>query len=294
MDNLPKDPPDDNGNNPTFPAFGSNFNPHANPVDPDNPYSSQSPQDPVPEVPNPPNPPNPLTGNNTVDPVQSWVAQHQKRDENGQFVKSEHLTNDQLPQATSNNPATPLTNGNNSILPGINITENTKYSEKKDPPLVNANISVTNPVTYLKKWVYKFLKNQDIDIHLKIKPFATIGLILAFTTVSGVSFNIGRMFFPNSSPILHRAITLQGNVQMSESGQYYLSLPDNTLWTLRPKTNNINLSNVLNKQVLVKGNMIAEANVVEVAEVIAFDKPIPVINTPTQPTATNSGKPLSY
>lgn len=273
MDNLPNDPPDQRNN-------------------PSNPGGVTPPQTPVSEVSNTPNtaqlPPN---GNNTVDPVQSWVAQHQKRDENGQFVKSEHLTNDQPPQATSNNPATPSTNGNNNILPGINITENTKYSEKKDPPLVNANISVTNPVTYFKKWVTKFFKNQDIDIHLKIKPFATIGLILAFTTVSGVSFNIGRMFFPNSSPIFHRAITLQGEVRKSESGQYYLSLPDNTLWTLKPKTANINLNNVIDKQVLVKGNMIAEENVVEVKEVITFDKPKPVIYVPIQTPATNSAQP---
>ena|SRR3989344_707100 len=255
-----------------------------------NPWDNPQPS--VPRVPNPAeqdqapfngtNPPqSPPNGNNTVDPVQSWVAQHQKRDENGHFVKSDHLTNGDPPQNNSSQ---------SSGLPlPIQITQNNKYSEKNDPPLVD--LKVTNPVTYLKKWVAKFFKNQDIDIHLKIKPFATIGLILAFTTVSGVSFNIGRMFFPNSSPILHRAITLQGEIQMSESGQYYLALPDNTLWTLRPKTNNINLDNVINKQVLVKGNMIAEANVVEVTEVITFDKPKPVIYAPTPQPATNSAQP---
>lgn len=39
MDNLPEDPPDQN-NNSVPPSFGSNFNPHANPVDPNNPYAS--------------------------------------------------------------------------------------------------------------------------------------------------------------------------------------------------------------------------------------------------------------
>ena len=85
---------------------------------------------------------------------------------------------------------------------------------------------------------------------------------------------------------------MQGEVQRSESGLYYLSLPDNTIWTLRPKTVNIDLANVVNKQVLVKGNMTAEANVVEVKEVITFDKPTPVIYVPTPQPATNSGQPV--
>lgn len=230
--------------------------------------------------PTPPKTETPPLVDNNVDPVQSWVAQHEKRDEHGHFVKSDHLANDS--PHTHNSTSQPSSN----FPAPVSFTENTKYSEKNDPPLVD--LKVTNPVTYLKKWVTKFFKNQDIDIHLRIKPFATIGLILAFTTVSGVSFNIGRIFFPNSSPILHRSITLQGQVQKSESGQYYLSLPDNSLWTLKPKTANIDLNNVTNKQVLVKGNMTAEANVVEVTEVITFDKPKPVIYAPIQTPATNS------
>lgn len=212
------------------------------------------------------NPPNP----SNVDPVQSWVAQHEQRDASGRFVPTEHLKNpEQNPPTSQTSPntlASPA--GGSNLPPPISITQNDKYSEKHDPPMVA--VTVTNPVTYFKKWVTKFFKNQDIDLHLRIKPFATIGLIIAFATVSGTSFSIGRYFFPNSSPILHRAITLQGEVQRSESGLYYLSLPDNTIWTLKPKTANINLNNVLGKQVLVKGNMTAEANVVEVKEVISF------------------------
>lgn len=255
---------------------------------PSNPGGVNPPQAPASNPLNTPNSPAVSPNDsNTVDPVQSWVAQHEQRDSSGKFVKSDHLTNGQsLPTSqTSPNPS-----NSSSLPPPVSFTENTKYSEKNDPPLVD--LKVTNPVTYFKKWVYKFLKNQDIDIRLKIKPFATIGLILAFTTVSGVSFNIGRMFFPNSSPILHRSITLQGEVQKSESGQYYLALPDNTLWTLKPKTTNINLSNVVNKQVLVKGNMTAEANVVEVAEVIAFDKPAPITpNNPIPATGSSQQNP---
>lgn len=116
-------------------------------------------------------------------------------------------------------------------------------------------VSVTNPITYLKLFLKRLLKNEGIDIRLKIKPLTVIAMVSALSVSFGAGFNVAQIFFPNSSPILHRAITLQGNIQKSETGQYYLSLPDNTLWTLRPTSNNINLSNLFNKQVLVKGNL---------------------------------------
>ena len=191
------------------------------------------------------------------------TAQHQPRDEHGRFINE---SNGENPNTNSPPNASP------SNLPSpIQITQNNKYSEKNDPPLVA--LSVTNPVTYLKKWLGRLLKNEDIDIHIKIKPFTVIGFAIAFATVSGVSFSIGSMFFPNSSPILHRAITLQGTVQVSTTGQYYLSLPDSTLWTLKPNNTTTNLTNLINKQVLVKGNMTKENNVVEVKEVITINTP---------------------
>lgn len=216
----------------------------------------------------------------TVDPVQSWVAQHEQRDSSGRFVSTEHLKNPD--QSSPNHPNLPLP---------VQVTQNDKYSEKNEPPLVA--VSVTNPVTYLKKWVTKFFKNQDIDIHLKIKPFATIGLILAFSAVGGAGYSLGfnaavSKLFPNSSPILHRPISLSGIIQRSETGSYYLSLPDNSLWTLKPTNNNISLTDYINKSVVVKGNLTSEPNVIEVKEVLAFEKPIPVYN----PQATYSAQPI--
>lgn len=251
MDNLPNDPPDQSNN----------------PISPQNVVA--------PEPPNTPNPPS-----NNVDPVQSWVAKHEQRDAFGRFVPTEHLKNPS--QSFPNPPNTPT--HPNIPLP-VSFTQNNKYSEKNDPPLVS--VSVTNPITYLKLFIKRLFNNEGITI--KIKPLTAIALMIALSVSFGTGFNVARIFFPNSSPILHRAITLQGTIQTSESGQYYLALPDNTLWTLKPKTANIDLGNVVNKQVLVKGNMTAEANVVEVTEVITFDKPKPVIYAPNP--ATNSAQP---
>lgn len=249
----------------------------------ENPHTS------TPEVPNTLNSPKPPpNNNNTVDPVQSWVAQHEQRDSSGKFVASDYRKDKaQTGSNSSNTSAQP----NNSNFPfPVSFTQNTKYSEKNDPPLVA--VSVTNPVTYLKLFLKRFLKNEGIDIHLKIKPLTVIACVLALSTAFGTGFNVAQIFFPTSSPLLHRAITLQGNIQRSETGQYYLSLPDNSLWTLRPTNNNINLSNDINRQVMVKGNMTAENNVIEVKEVIVFEKSNPVIYVPTQLPATTSAQPL--
>lgn len=78
--------------------------------DPPSPVGVTPPQTPVPEVPITPSPaptgagPNPP--NNTVDPVQSWVAQHEQRDVSGKFVKSDHQASPNSPNIPDNlNPA---------------------------------------------------------------------------------------------------------------------------------------------------------------------------------------------
>lgn len=206
------------------------------------------------------------------------TAEHQHRDEHGRFI---HDGDGQPPPNSPNPPTHP-----NIPLP-VSFSENNKYSSKNDPPLVS--VSVTNPITYLKLFLKRILNNEGIVI--KIKPLTAIAMIAALSLAFGTGFNVAKMFFPTSSPILHRAITLQGTVQLSESGQYYLSLPDNTLWTLRPTNPNINLQNVINKQVLVKGNLTAAQNVVEVKEVLVFSPNIPNLPNNSNP-ATTSAQPI--
>ncbi len=302
MDNLPKDPPDENKTSASPaggpPPFGASFNPHTNPVDPDNPYQTSvtppPPQNPVSSVPNPPASPTQRGEPNSPDGPEeikhdnySEVAQSKPRDEHGRF-KSESSQAPLIPEHPDQNPTPPTsqpapTAPNPSPLPPpITITENTKYSEKKDPPLFNFNASFTNPVTYFKNWVARFLKNQDIDLRLRIKPFATIGLIIAFGIVGGTTFSIGRYLFPNSSPILHRQVVYPGIVQKGADGQYFLMSADSTLWKLKPKINNIKLSDLVDKKVVVTGNLTSERNLIEVSEVIVSEtNPQPLTPIPT-------------
>jgi len=160
-------------------------------------------------------------------------------------------------------PPTPASSYEPKSPPPIKITQKNTYSEKTDPPLID--LKVTNPVTYLKKWLGKLLKNQDIDIRIKIKPFATLALIIAFSATFGIGYNVGikkaaNVLFPNSSPILHREVTYQGMIQKTDTGQYFLSLPDASLWALNAASSTIpaSLASSLNRQALVKGNLTAE------------------------------------
>lgn len=159
--------------------------------------------------------PNPeLSHSDPIIEAHKETAQHEQRDEHGRFFHDST-------QTTPTSPNTP-----NSYPSPVSFTQNNKYSEKNDPPLVT--VSVTNPVTYLKLFLKRFLKNEGIDIRLKIKPLTVIACVLALSVAFGTGFNVAQMFFPTSSPLLHRSITLQGSIQRSDSGQYYLSLPDNS------------------------------------------------------------------
>ncbi len=281
MDNLPKDPPDDN--NPTLPPFGANFDPHSNPVDPSNPY--QQTQTPV---------PNPLNNNpeEAKHEHYSEAAQNKPRDEHGHFLPSDH------PNNPPNSPNTPnLPNNPSSILPPIiEINQNTKPTDKKDPPLFG--FFLTNPVTYLKAFLSRLIKRQAITIKI---PVLAIIVFMVGIGGFGIGFQSGinwALFkvFPNYSPILHREITEQGVIQKSSKG-YFLQTngKNNTIWTLQSTSANIKLADYVNQSVQIKGNLTSTPNLIEVSEVISFDtKPTPLPVQPTLQPATNSAQPNNH
>lgn len=304
MDNLPKDPPDQNGgnnnNNPTPPPFGSSFNPHTNPVDPNNPYSSQpspTPQNSVPEIPKNPD--------SSKHATYSEVAEHKERDVHGRFIHSEHTVSPNFPNPpnipTPSNPPPPAqTPLNSSPSPGwlppiIEINQNTKPTDKKDPPLFG--FFLTNPVTYLRAFLSKLLKRQMITLRIPVLALIIImagvggglgGFGIGFK--SGINYGLGKLF-PTFSPLLHRSITAQGIIQKS-SGGYYLQANDKnkTMWTLNPVSQNVNLADYVDQKVQIKGNLTPTPNLIEVSEVISFDaKPTPTPALPTgEPASPNS------
>ena len=61
-----------------------------------------------------------------------------------------------------------------------------------DPPLIS--VQVTNPVTYLKLWLSKLLRNDEIYISIKIRPSAIISAVLALVILFG-GFGFGLKYF---------------------------------------------------------------------------------------------------
>jgi len=313
---LPNDPPDQN--NP-LPPFGSNFNPHTNPVDPNNPYASQPqsssypPQPPQPsippQIPNPvlqgQTPLNPTTPNTSENPDAlkhehySEVAQEKIRDEHGRFIHTQSPPNPSVPLTPPQagqappNPA-PSGAGPSFLPPIIEINQNTKPSDKEDPPLFG--FFLTNPVTYLRKFLSKLLKRQMITLRIPVLALIVVmvgigGFGVGFQ--SGLNYAVGKLF-PNFSPILHRSITAQGIIQKSTKG-YYLQANDKnkTMWTLIPKSQNVNLSDFENMKVEVKGNLTPTPNLIEVSEVVSFEtEPSPAPAVPSTPSP-NTSKILS-
>lgn len=162
------------------------------------------------------------------------------------------------------------------LPPPIQVTQGPPSGGNRgdDDPLFEAKIN--NPFSKFFNWIKDFLKKQS-NITIKIP---IIGVIMGLSGLGigmGTGYNLGfnaavSKLFPNSSPILHRAISLEGIIQKSASAQFYLKSEDN-LWTLKPKppiTSTI-LETSINKQVKVLGNLTKEANVVEVSEIIPFE-----------------------
>lgn len=179
------------------------------------------------------------------------------------------------------------------LPPPIQVTrgDGSGNNEKPDDDsLIKAGFEVKNPFQKFFDWIKNFIKkNQNITIKIPI-----IGVFVALSSFSvglGSGYNWGfnaalTKLFPNSSPIFHRAVSLEGVVQKSSSTQYYLR-SENNLWTLKVVKLDINLADYLNEQVMVKGNLTKEANLVEVSEIIPLNSPNTLIspNTPNTPNA---------
>ncbi|MBI2597399.1 hypothetical protein HYW41_04540 [Candidatus Daviesbacteria bacterium] len=106
---------------------------------------------------------------------------------------------------------------------------------------------------------------------------------------TGTGLAIAKFFFPNSSPVLHREVVYQGDLQRTPSG-FILTLPNSELYTLRPKSNtSVNFKSLSNGLVLVKGNLTKEKFVIEASEITSLDSSPQI----TPPIPSNPPDPIS-
>lgn len=178
-----------------------------------------------------------------------------------------------------------------NLPPPVSINS---ITPKEDDSLVE--FKVKNPFQKFFTWIINFIKkNQNITIKIPI-----IGIFVALSSFGvglGSGYNWGlnaaaSTLFPNSSPVFHRAISVEGVIQTSSSKQYYLKSADNTLWKLN---STVDLAGYLNNRVTVKGNLTKEKLVIEVSEVIPLEIISPNIpNTPNTPNLPNVALPQLY
>lgn len=163
------------------------------------------------------------------------------------------------------------------LPPPIKLTPNSPVnSPPDDDPLFEAKIN--NPFSKFFKWIKDFIKrNQNITIKIPI-----IGIFVALSSFSiglGSGYNWGvnaaaSTLFPDSSPVFHRPISVDGVVVKSSSGKFYLKSKESYVWILKPVNSAVNLADYVNKQVTVKGNLTREKSVIEVSEIILLNAPM--------------------
>lgn len=175
------------------------------------------------------------------------------------------------------------------LPPPIKISPNSpnRPAIPNDDPLFEAKIN--NPFSKFFAWLKDFIKKQS-NITIKIP---VVGLLVAvFSLGAGLGgYKLGfsnavSKLFPDSSPILHRSISVEGILQKSATGKFYLKSGDNYAWMLKPLSSVINLADYVNAQITVKGNLTKEKSVIEVTEVIPFD--LPQITPISVPIPNNS------
>lgn len=248
MDNLPGNPSNPNNNNSNPPPFGSNFDPHTNPQNPNSPYQTPPQANPVPSLPQTPAPniPNPplsseASAKEDRPSIHEEVAQHRPRDAQGHFLPYEHPT-----QAPNPNQTTPT-------------------------PVLEPSGPKPNTFTEKVKSVWHFIS----------KNFKKISAIIAFGYLIAMnpSFqNFMAQYFPHSSPVLSRAVSLQGVLHISDTGIYTLVLPDQSSYVIhfKPIPTLTNLKKL--HEVVVKGNLTWTPYVIENAEIYPLN-----ISTPDLP-----------
>lgn len=215
MDNLPNDPSKQNS---PPPPFGSDFNPHSNPI----PSSSDLPS--ASENPNNLNNSSPSLSSEDFEKEQHrrlllhQQSLHQQRDAHGRFV------------------------------PGHSAAE---------PPTPDKENIIKRAIIWVSK-----IKWTKVSLY-----FISFGAFLALLISHPAFKNLVNQFFPASSPVFAREISIQGILKSSETGLYTLVLPNQEAYSLKlkPAASLTNLKKL--NEVVVKGRLGWAPFVIEEAEI---------------------------
>lgn len=180
---------------------------------------------------------------------------------------------------------------------------NGKFS-KIDPPWIS--FSITNPITYIRKWWKAVMDGEGIDVRLKIHPLTAVGVALA---IGGFSFGLGRFsmidviaayvpilatpmptVMPTPNPWRQAALV---GLLKEQGGKFYL-IGSDTQAILLDTVPEFKLTKFLGRKILASGEFNAMSLVLKVTEasdleLISGSQPVPTI----VPAASESGAQIS-
>ncbi|HLD91818.1 MAG TPA: hypothetical protein VI795_00300 [Patescibacteria group bacterium] len=169
-----------------------------------------------------------------------------------------------------------------------------------EPPLV----TVTNPVTYLRRWWSKVMGKEGIDLSFKIHPITAV-LMVAVTATIG--FGAGRISVPDgikipffefgdvpsakptpSAEAVWKETAFTGKLQYSKTeNRYFLVTTSSEAITLNI-LGNLDLSSLVDKRIFVVGDYSKSLRILEVTDAkdleILSKTPIPIPTFEVTPT----------
>ena len=166
----------------------------------------------------------------------------------------------------------------------INVTKHKDDLRKKEPPLVD--IEVSNPLTYLKSWWKKVIGNEGIDLRFRIKPLTAITISAVVATIG---FGIGRFVVSLKKPYITyvpiketaptplptvspwRETGFVGRITKADNGRYYLLTSDDEALNLTGGSK-AKLEELLDKKVFITGNYHNRLHVLELGEISEFEE----------------------
>lgn len=229
--------------------------------------------------------------------LNSSAAKTQPRGPDGRFVKADGTS-----KSTS------------AVVPVIvKVKQKIEKPPEVDntPPLVS--FKITNPVTYLKLWWKKVMRNEGIDFRFRIHPVTAVVLTLV---ILGGTFSFGfvisalqnvpvvNKFIPTPTPVPATPNPFQdtaytGILRETSDGKFYLQTVDAQAITLSIPEN-VSLMKFVGKRILASGVYNTDTGVMVVqsatdlevliqSTAVPTTKPTP-IPTPS-PTETHSPTP---
>jgi hypothetical protein len=179
-----------------------------------------------------------------------------------------------------------------------------KKSVTDDLPAM-IDLKVTNPLIYLKLWWKKFIKNEGIDIKIRIHLLTTFVILLA---IFGGTFGLGLLTStlrtvpvikdviptpipPTATPDPWRDTAYAGILRKTAEEKFYLQTGDGQAVTLFVSVN-VNLNKYIGKKIFASGRYNKLDDILYVTdasdlEVLIQSSPIPTLS----PTPVSSLTP---